>query len=105
MKEVANERRLQGGFHAPQNARRDLSPPTFHQRYDAGTYNDNNNDGGKRLHGGQGLVPVAPKPKHAPASVESAVFSEKILLRRDDKLLRRKCNATFRRARFDRAAT
>jgi len=57
------------------------SPLTFHWRKDAGTYNDKNDDGRKRLDGGQGPVPLA----HALASVESAAFSEKIL--KDELLL------------------
>jgi hypothetical protein len=32
----------------------------------------NNDDGGKRLHRGQGFVPVVPKLKHAPASIEAS---------------------------------
>jgi hypothetical protein len=49
-----------------------LSPPTLHQHDDASTHHDKNDDGGKRFHRGQGLVPVVPKLKHAPTSIESA---------------------------------
>src|SRR3978361_216666 len=48
-----------------------LSPPTFHQRNDASTQHGDNDDGGKRLHRGEGLVPVVPKLKHSPMSIES----------------------------------
>jgi hypothetical protein len=65
---------------------------------------DNNDDGDKRLRGGRGLVLVAPKLKHAVASLESAALNEKTYCAERKSFCARKCNATFRRARFDRAA-
>jgi hypothetical protein len=48
------------------------------QRNDTGTQHDNNDDSGKRLRRGQGLVPVVPKLKHALASIENAPSPLKI---------------------------
>jgi hypothetical protein len=58
-----------------------LSLPNFRERNNASSHHDNNDDGGKRLHRGQGLVPVIPKLKHALVSIESAPSTEKIPLK------------------------
>ena len=57
-----------------------LSPPTFRQRNSPGSHQDNDDDSGKRLHRGQGVVPVVPKLKHALASIERAPTSDKYTL-------------------------
>jgi hypothetical protein len=49
-----------------------LSPPTLYEHDNASTHQDKSDDGGKRFHRGQGLVPVVPKLKHALTSIESA---------------------------------
>ncbi len=67
-----------------------LSLPTFRERNNASSHHDNNDDGGKRLHRGQGFVPVIPKLEHALVSVESAPSTEKIPLCRKDVPLRPK---------------
>jgi hypothetical protein len=82
-----------------------LSPPTFRQRNSAGSHQDNDDDSGKRLHRGQGVVPVVPKLKHALASIERPPTSDKIHAVERTCLRTQENNATFRRARFDRAAT
>ena len=56
------------------------SPPTFRQRNNAGSHQDNNNDGGKRLHRCQCLVQIVPKLKHALAPIESAPAIDKATL-------------------------
>jgi hypothetical protein len=38
-----------------------LSPSTFRQRNNASSHHDNDDDSGKRLHRGEGPVPVVPK--------------------------------------------
>jgi hypothetical protein len=49
-----------------------LSPPTLYEHDNASTHQDKSDDGSKRFHRGQGLVPVVPKLKHALTSIESA---------------------------------
>jgi hypothetical protein len=83
-----------------------LSPPTLHQHDNASTHQDKNDDDGKRFHRGQGLVPAVPKLKHARTSIESArPAPRKSRCIERTCLYEQKCNVTFRRARFDRAAT
>ena len=82
-----------------------LSPPTFRQRNSAGGHQDNDDDSGKRLRRSQGVVPVVPKLKHALASFERAPTKDKIHSVERTCLRAQEYNATFRRARFDRAAT
>ena len=82
-----------------------LSPPTFRQRNSAGSHQDDNDDSGKRLHRSQGVVPVVPKLKHALASIERAPTSNKMHSIERTCLSAQEYNATFRRVRFDRAAT
>ena len=55
-----------------------LSPPTFRQRNSAGSHQDNDDDSGKRLHRGQGVVPVVPKFKHALVSIARVHTSDEM---------------------------
>ena len=82
-----------------------LSPPTFRQRNSAGSHQDNDDDSGKRLYRGQGVVPVVPKLKHALASIERAPTSDKTHSVERTCLQAQEHNATFCRVRFDRGAT
>ena len=75
------------------------------QRNSASSDQDNDDDSGKRLHRGQGVVPAVPKLKNALASIARAPTSDKMQPVERTSLRKLECNATFRRVRFDRAAT
>jgi hypothetical protein len=98
---------LAGGTKRRRCFRERLSPPSLHQRNNASTYHDKNDDDGKRLRQAQGPATVIPKLKHAPASIQSAPRTEKDITSRKHMMAKAHAvatNATFGRAWFDRAA-